>query len=294
MRRARRVLAGCAAAALLAGCQPLPHPFADDRPPAALLRVRDSAGVAVAPVAGKPRAVAEPLAGAVAAALLKHDIPASARTTGLASYLLNGRIEEVPALHGRSIVVATWRLRNPSGRLVAERQQQVEADSAEWTQGADKAVAELAAQSANLLAPLLVDQPPKMAPEGGRTRIVVSAVTGAPGDGDRALAAALATVLKRRDLDIAAGGKPERPDDLVIDAEVAVAPAAPGKQHVKIVWRVRHADGSEIGNVVQENDVPKGSLDAAWGDLAYTVAIAAESGIADILARGMKLPDARS
>ena len=35
------------------------------------------------------------------------------------------------------------------------------------------------------------------------------------------------------------------------------------------------AGGAEIGTVGQENDVPGGLLDGAWGDLAYSVAIAA-------------------
>ena len=42
-------LAGVALAALVAACQPLPHPFAEDRPPAALLKVRGVAGVSIAP-----------------------------------------------------------------------------------------------------------------------------------------------------------------------------------------------------------------------------------------------------
>ena len=44
------------ALALLAGCQPLPHPFADDRPPAALLAVPDSIDIAVGSCEGEPRA----------------------------------------------------------------------------------------------------------------------------------------------------------------------------------------------------------------------------------------------
>ena len=87
-------LAGLAVAGLIAACQPLPHPFADDRPPAALLKVRDVAGVAIAPIEGKPGAVAEKLGAAVASALLKRDIPASDKTTSLGSYQLYGRVAE--------------------------------------------------------------------------------------------------------------------------------------------------------------------------------------------------------
>ena len=61
-----------------------------------------------------------------------------------------------------------------------------------------------------------------------------------------------------------------------------------GKQHVKIVWHVRRTDGSEIGTVAQENDVPAGLLDGAWGDVAYTVAVAAQNGIMELIARGAR------
>jgi len=67
--------------------------------------------------------------------------------------------------------------------------------------------------------------------------------------------------------------------------EVTVTPLQPDKQHIKIVWHLRRADGSEIGTVGQENDVPKGSLDSAWGDVAYSVAAAAEGGIAQLISR---------
>src|SRR4029077_20391896 len=83
-----------ALAPLIPACQPLPHPFADDRPPAALLQVRDVAGVSIAPIEGKPAAITEKLGAAMAKALLKRDIPASDKTTSLGSYQLYGRVIE--------------------------------------------------------------------------------------------------------------------------------------------------------------------------------------------------------
>jgi hypothetical protein len=38
--------------------------------------------------------------------------------------------------------------------------------------------------------------------------------------------------------------------------------------------------------VGQENDVPRGRLDGPWGDIAYTVAIAAGDGIMQLVDRG--------
>ena len=93
---------------------------------------------------------------------------------------------------------------------------------------------------------------------------------------------AVTSFLRQQDLTIVEpGGKA----DFYIDGEVSIAPAGPGKQHVKIVWRVRNASGAEIGTVGQENDVPRGPLSGPWGDVAYVVALAAGEGLVQVLAR---------
>jgi hypothetical protein len=274
----------------LASCQPLPHPFADDRPPASLMTVRDSAGVTIGPIAGTPEATAAKLREEVAKELQKHDIPASPSTASLASYQLHGRIEETPPALGKARLTVFWELRDARGKLVGERQQHFEASPGEWYDGADKPVGELAAASAETLAPLLSDEPAPhplaevaKGAEAGRLRLAIAGVDGAPGDGNTSLSGAVAAVLRRHDLDIVTDAK--SPADLKLDAKVAMSSGEPGKQHVKIVWHLHRADGSEIGTVGQENDVPKGTLDGAWGDIAYTVALAAESGILELVSR---------
>ncbi len=275
-----------ALAALLAACQPLPHPFADDRPPAALLKVSDVAGVSIAPVEGKPAAVAEKLGAAVARALLKRDIPASDKTTSLRSYQLYGRVEARPQ-RGKASLTVYWRLYDSKGRTVGEHNARIEGEAREWESGDAQAIARLAGLSADGLAPLLEEEAPvaaaKEAGGAGRTRIAIGDISGAPGDGAKSLAAAVAAVLKQQDLAIVEKGDKA---DLTIDGEVAVSPVKANQQHVKIVWHVRRADGAEIGTAGQENDVPRGLLDGPWGDLAYNVAIAAGDGLMQLVARG--------
>ena len=142
---------------LLASCQPLPHPFADDRPPASLLTVRDSAGISVQTIEGGPPATAQKLGAAIASALGKRDIPASDRTTSLGSYLLNGRIERARSRDGKVTVTAHWRLQNAAGQPVGERTAQLDAAPREWDKGDDQVVARLATASARR-------QPPWAAP----------------------------------------------------------------------------------------------------------------------------------
>lgn len=272
--------------ALLAGCQPLPQPFAEHRPPAALLQIRGSESVSIAPIEGRPEAVAAKLGAATAGALLKREIPASDKTTGRGSYLLYGRVVESQPRDGKAAVTALWRLYDPKGETIGERRVRLEAAPADWQKGTEPAVERLAALSAAAVAPLLVEEAPKAAAapaEDRRVRVAVRKVGGAPGDGGSMLTAAVAAVLRRQEVAVVAEGDKA---DLYVEGEVAVQTVKPNTQHVKILWRVRRADGAEIGTVGQENDVPRGMLDEAWGEIAYNVAVAASEGLAQLIARG--------
>jgi hypothetical protein len=277
-------------ALLLAGCQPLPHPFAGDvpRPGSPMLTLRDTATIAIAPLQGAPVATAQKLAPAMADALQQRDIAASDRTTSIASYQLDGIVQAMPTSGGKTPIVVVWDLRDPSGKWVGERAERIEAAADDWQQGKKDAVARLAAASADQIAAMLQDKAPVEAKDLGETRLLIGAVKGAPGDGKEALAAAIASLLKKQDLAIVSdpGAKP----DLLLDAVVGVDRPRAGKQHVKIVWHVRNRDGAEIGTVAQENDVPAGMLDGAWGDVAYSVAVAAQDGIMQLIARGATQP----
>jgi hypothetical protein len=271
---------------MLAACQPLPHPFADDAPQrgSAMLTLRDSASVTIAPIDGTPRATAEKLGPAMASALQQREIAASDKTASIGSYELVGKIEEMPPSGDKVALVAVWELRDPSGQSLGERTERLEATARDWEDGSEDAVVHLAAASAERLAALLQDDAPTEADSGGQTRLRIVGVEGAPGDGRESLLRAITEILKRQDLAIVTD--PEAKADLVLDADVVVANPKAGKQNVKIVWRVRRKDGGEIGTVGQENDVPAGLLDGPWGDVAYMVAVSAQDGIMQLIARG--------
>jgi hypothetical protein len=311
-----------AAAVLLASaCQPLPHPFAEDvpKPGSPMLTLRDTATVAIAPLQGDPRATAEKLAAAMAAALQQRDIAASDKAVGIASYQLDGRLQAMPPSAGRAAIVVLWDLRDPRGRSVGTRAERIVAEADAWQQGKDDAVARLADAGAEQIAAMLHDKAPVEAvaepataespvaetpasrgqgteptanetsamktAAAGAIRLLIGTVSGAPGDGAAALADAIASLLRRADgLAIVTDARSKA--DLQLDCGVTIDQPAAGKQHVKIVWRVRRKDGTEVGNVVQENDVPAGLLEGAWGDVAYTVALAAADGIMQLIARG--------
>jgi hypothetical protein len=275
-----------AAALAVAACQPLPHPFAADapRPGSPILTLRDSASVTIAPVQGTPRATAEKLGAAMASALQQLEIPASDKAASIGSYELVGKIGATPASAGQTVLVAVWDLREPSGLSLGERTERLEAPMRDWEEGAQDAVTRLAAASAARLAAMLQDEAPAEAETGGKTRLLISGVDGAPGDGTVSLPRAITEVLRRQDIAIVTD--PEAKADLVLRATVVVDKPKAGKQNVKIVWYVRRKDGGEIGTVGQENDVPAGLLDGPWGDVAYMVAVSAQDGIVQLVARG--------
>jgi len=275
-----------AAILVLAACQPLPHPFAHDVPPpgSPMLTLRDSASVTIAPINGVPRATAEKLGPAVASALQKREIAASEKTASIGSYELVGRIEQTPPSGDKVAIAAEWELHDPSGQSIGKRTARLEATAHDWEEGSDDAVARLADASAEELTGLLQDDSPNEVEAGGRPRLLIGGVEGAPGDGGQSLPRAITEVLKRQDLVLVSD--PQAKADLVLDADVAITPPKAGKQHVKIVWRVRRKDGDEIGTVGQENDVPTGLLDGPWSDVAYMVAASAQDGIMQLVVRG--------
>jgi hypothetical protein len=283
-----------AAALAAAACQPLPHPFAADapRPGSPILTLRDSASVTIAPVQGTPRATAEKLGAAMASALQQLEIPASDKAASIGSYELVGKITTMPASGDKAALVAVWDLREPSGLSLGERTERLEAPMRDWEEGAQDAVTRLAASSAVRLAAMLQDEAPAEAETGGQTRLLISGVDGAPGDGTDSLPRAITEILRRQD--IAVVTDPEAKADLVLRATVVVAKPKEGKQNVKIVWYVRRKDGGEIGTVGQENDVPAGLLDGPWGDVAYMVAVSAQDGIVQLVARGALPPTGKS
>ncbi len=110
--------------------------------------------------------------------------------------------------------------------------------------------------------------------------LYLKGVTGAPGDGDTALARQMTTRLPGLgDLvqDTAKGA------DFSVEGQVKTAPGAGKTVRVEIQWVVNDAQGHERGRVVQLNEVPPGSLDLYWGEVASAVASEAAGGVHEVV-----------
>jgi hypothetical protein len=120
---------------------------------------------------------------------------------------------------------------------------------------------------------------PKAKPKPGSTvikAVAVASVTGAPGQGNAELAAAMRKVLAGAGWPVASG---PRPDALSITAQVKLDPPGATTQTVHITWVVASPRGRVLGTVGQTNGVPPHSLDASWGETAGLAAQAASDGI---------------
>jgi hypothetical protein len=287
MYRLVLVLLLCAAA-----CQPVPRPFADDRPlpKSGLLSPPDSAGVLVMPVAGAPAPAAQDLAEAMASALRDAEVPASTEAQNRGSYRLFGTASIVEQPAGNLAITVDWEMRNPAGVTIGRQVATATKPVAVWRQGGPQAVTELASLPAPQLAKLVEGDAP-LPIAATDPVIAVHAVEGAPGDGAHALARAMGDALRRANLALAEA--PQDKANFILEGRVAMSPPAGGKQQIKISWALKRADGGAVGEVNQENAIPAGSLDGAWGDIAYIVANAAAPGISALIEQ-VKREKARS
>ena len=128
---------------------------------------------------------------------------------------------------------------------------------------------------------LLAAQSPGAATDakpGGLSAYV--SVAGAPGDGEQALAAALARRLAAQGVRQATAFEADIYD---IQGTVRVAPAKGGKETITIVWVVLDPDGNQLGVTRQTKEVKKGALDKKWGAAADAAAEAAAQDIVKLL-----------
>jgi hypothetical protein len=113
-------------------------------------------------------------------------------------------------------------------------------------------------------------------------KIQVAAVTGAPGDGNISLT-------RQMKAQLAALGPVVQDDatgvDFIVQGNVRMVPIPGNQQRVEIQWSVKVPSGDERGKVVQLNEIPAGSLDHYWAEVAVVVAKEAAGGVNDVLAR---------
>lgn len=266
------------ALAVLAACQPVPKPFSHgSAPPNDLLKLADAQGIKVLPVTDSKGKPMTHVTGKMVLALHEQNIPATYGGNSRSSYLLQGKLSTPPAAPA-----VIWTLQTQQGDEIGKVVQPLRNGAeiaAEYVAGGPTKLATPAPfeRSAAALAALIQDDPPN---ESILPPLHVGAVTGAPGDGNSRLRAAMEQLLPRTGLESAPRADA---DSLVITGSVTVDPAQGGEQSVKISWTVRDPYGVEVGTISQARPVAAGSLDSNWGLVANEAALAGAAGIAEMV-----------
>jgi hypothetical protein len=158
----------------------------------------------------------------------------------------------------------------------------------EWSQGRPETFRRVAGQAAPGLADLLarVDAERRTgderaaSPGGGPPPVRLLAVQGAPGDGNQSLTQRMREQLGNRGFRVQEEAQGAA---FAVQGRVNMAPAGRGLQRVEILWTVSRRDGEELGRVLQMNEVPTGSLNGLWADVALVVAEEAAGGVRDVI-----------
>ncbi|HEB79349.1 MAG TPA: hypothetical protein ENI79_02595 [Rhodospirillales bacterium] len=243
--------------------------------------------IRVEPVDGPAKPMALLLSRSVAAALAAKDVPATVEGTAKSRFVLRGKAE--PNWDGPRasyIIVIRWVLSDAKGNTVGDYTQGVRGEWFEWENGDPKIIRAVGQEAAQPFAEMIRKKEEVLPPAELRgSGLLVKDVTGAPGDGGRALTAAIKESLTLTDVSVT---EDPRQVDYVLQGVVDVSAPVKGKQWVKVTWTVSTLAGAKVGAATQENRVAAGSLNGAWGKIASQVASAAIGGIGDILARANK------
>ena len=268
---------------LVAACGDLPRPF-EGRPGALASRLSQPPPARLAVVPTGQVLLADAAAGqyaaAVAEAMQEEALPAVAEPVRPGDW----RLELSAALRG-SQVVPGFRVRDPAGaeRGLAEARP---VPAATWSEAAPDMLRRAGREAAPTIAGLLAgieaarrDADPDSLVNRA-VRIHLRPITGAPGDGNRALARHMREQLIK--LGMSVQDKAEGAD-YAVGGEVSLADMPGNQQRVEIRWRVADARGAEAGQVAQLNQVPRGTLAGLWADVALVVAQEAAGGIKDVI-----------
>ena len=283
----------CLCLALLFGltaCGDLPEPFLGNpgatarklaRPPTPRLVIPPPGNALLADAASRS------FADDLAQALQSRAVPAFVQTPEASDWRLVATADS-----GAATVVPVFTLLDPQGKERGTARGPAVAARA-WEAARPDTLARVASEAAPRIAGLLtsIETARQEADPNSlyhrAARVMVAEVTGAPGDGDIAL-----TRQMRKHLNVLGPKLQDTPKDVdfTVHGHVHVQPIAHRKERVEIQWVVKDGKGEEVGRVVQLNEIPVGTLDHYWGDVAVVVATEAAGGVEHVIKEHRMVP----
>jgi hypothetical protein len=269
----------------LAACGDLPEPFLGN-PGATARRLAQPLTPVLAIPPGTdtllPDAANQDLAKQVAAALVATEVPAIVRAPEKNDWRVITKAQQ----QGDSIT-PVFSVQDPKGKEQGSAEGEKVPLQA-WANADPALLQQIAAEAGPRIGAVLTsiriahDKADPHSLYNRQAKVLVADVTGAPGDGDDALTRqmrARLAVLGPVVLTTPTGA------DFVVQGQVKMVPIPKGQERVEIQWIVKTASGDERGRVVQLNNIPAGTLDHYWGDVAVVVASEASNGVNDVILR---------
>jgi hypothetical protein len=287
VRLGRLVRFGCLVPllCLLATCGDLPEPFIGN-PGATARRLAQPMTALLAVPPGSetllPDAANQELAKQIALALQATEVPALVRAPEKTDW----RVITTAQRDG-DFVTPMFSVQDPQGKDQGTAQGE-KIPVAAWANADNALLDQVAAEAGPRIGAVLTgiriahDKADPGSLYNRPAKVLVTDVTGAPGDGNASLTQqmrARLAVLGPVVLTTSAGA------DFVVQGDVKVVPIPKQQERVEIQWSVRTASGDERGRVVQLNEIPAGTLDKYWGDVAVVVATEASNGVNDVILR---------
>lgn len=269
----------------LSACGDLPEPFIGN-PGATARRLAQplTALLAVPPGSDTllPDAGSQELARQIATALQASEVPAMVRTPDKSDWRLITQVKRID-----DYFMPTFIVQDPQGKEQGSAEGEKVPLQA-WANADPVLLQQIAVEAAPRIGAVLTsiriarDKADPGSLYNRPAKVQVSDVTGAPGDGNQTLTQQMRArlgVLGPVVLTTATGA------DFVVQGQVTVVPIPKRQERVEIQWVVKTASGSERGRVVQLNEIPAGTLDRYWGDVAIVVAAEASNGVNDVILR---------
>ena len=266
---------------LLVSCGDLPEPFLGNPGATGRLLAQPPTPRLAVPAPGDallPDDATQRYANSLAAGLQALEVPAFAEKVRPNDWQLVASAEE-----RGGTVVPVFHVLNPKGEDKGQAEGApvpTQAWAAATSETLDQAAHDAAPRISNLLTGIYHADPNSL--YNRLAKVQVAPVTGAPGDGNISLT-------KQMKVQLAALGPAVQDDaagaDFIVQGNVRMVPIPGNQQRVEIQWAVDASNGDERGKVVQLNEIPAGSLDHYWADVAVVVAKEAAGGVNDVIAR---------
>ena len=247
--------------------------------------VTQAPAIIVRPIYGFGGDKAEALRKRVMTILRTHDVPALAESSASIAWVLQGQAAFITRDdgHGKDQISGTivWQLIDANG--------QARAKFATPLAGYEDTIADslfgpMADQIAAQVDAALAGPAPQIGEAAPVAHVLpqamVAQVTGAPGDGNTALAKSLVALLPLKGIKVAA-----KKEDAAwrIEGKIKVTVKSEAEDLVSLNWRVLDAEGKELGTIRQENAVPHQRLNGPWKEIAAFAAEAAAEGISQLI-----------